>query len=158
MLEPLSKMTEDGRVDIQTKNAGYGGNANKNAGRNRTQGFKASDESNHIIQRVPQTESTPGKANVQCNLTDENVETVPSYDAKAVSQLEKKAFKEREDQYLDDILDLEEKLTGLGYTNPVHLKKSAFAAQPKMYDGDLLHNNKLGIHTTDSEETLKDAE
>ncbi|GJU78284.1 putative ribonuclease H-like domain-containing protein [Tanacetum coccineum] len=59
----------DGRVDIQTKNAGYGGNANKNVGRNRTQGFNtgnAGDESNQIIQRVLQTESTPGKENVQC--------------------------------------------------------------------------------------------
>ncbi|GJU53332.1 hypothetical protein Tco_1227046 [Tanacetum coccineum] len=105
------------------------------------------------------------------------------------TQLEKKAFKEREDRYLDDILDLEEKLSshdriiykmgqsiqtihmlgkkpnkvydpflkvGLGYTNHVRLKK-AIAAQPKMYDGDLLHNNKLGIHTIDSEETLEDA-
>ncbi|GJS52300.1 hypothetical protein Tco_0625662 [Tanacetum coccineum] len=97
------------------------------------QGFNASDESNQIIQRVPRTESTPGKANVQCyncnekamkdeagsNLsneendfmldtsygedfeeltaivmlmarlqpTDENAETVPSYNAKAVSQV-----------------------------------------------------------------------
>ncbi|GKD72472.1 hypothetical protein Tco_1330754 [Tanacetum coccineum] len=105
-------------------------------------------------------------------------------------RLEKKDFKEREDHYLDDILDLEEKLSshdqivykmgqsiqtihmlgkkpnkvydpflkaGLGYTNPVRLKK-AIAAQPKMYDSDLIHNNKLGIHTTDSEETLEDAE
>ncbi|GJX13862.1 hypothetical protein Tco_0205620 [Tanacetum coccineum] len=32
-------VVQDGRVDIQTKNAGYDGNANKNAGRNRTQGF-----------------------------------------------------------------------------------------------------------------------
>ncbi|GJW11578.1 putative ribonuclease H-like domain-containing protein [Tanacetum coccineum] len=104
--------------------------------------------------------------------------------------LEKKAFKERENRYLDDILDLEEKLSshdqiiykmgqsiqmihmlgkksnkvydpflkaGLGYTNLVRLKK-AIAAQPKMYDGDLLHNNKLGILTTDSEETLEEAE
>ncbi|GKC05076.1 hypothetical protein Tco_0996686 [Tanacetum coccineum] len=31
---------------------------------------------------------------------------------------------------------------GLGYTNPEHLKK-AVAAQPKMYDGDLIHSNKL---------------
>ncbi|GJW52087.1 integrase, catalytic region, zinc finger, CCHC-type containing protein, partial [Tanacetum coccineum] len=408
----------DGLVDIQTKNAGYGGNANKNAGRNRTQGFNAGDESNQIIQRVPRIESTPGKANVQCyncnekghyarecqkpkvrnakyfreqmllamkneagsNLSNrendfmidtsygedleeltaavmlmarlqpanENAETVPSYDAKVVShvhasskvheqvsqgkrktiiqttddnqidsniifddpfvennggtsehdstahdeyreiqmlaynvqreaenqkrlnnelkkqkdllqreletfkdwvktiesktiqystyketcdelerelrndndtidrlvkgkekiqndffkvenekiiiqhetRLEKKAFKEREDRYLDDILDLEEKLSshdriiykmgqsiqtihmlrkkpnkvydpflkaGLGYKNHVRLKK-AIAAQPKMYDCDLSHNNKLGIHTTDSEETLEDAE
>ncbi|GJW52083.1 retrovirus-related pol polyprotein from transposon TNT 1-94 [Tanacetum coccineum] len=106
------------------------------------------------------------------------------------TKLEKKAFKERENRYLDDILDLEEKLSshdrivykmgqsiqtihmlgkkpnkvydpflkaGLGYTNPERLKK-AIAAQPKMYDGDLIHSNKLGIHTTDSEETLEDAE
>ncbi|GJU12899.1 hypothetical protein Tco_1135295 [Tanacetum coccineum] len=31
---------------------------------------------------------------------------------------------------------------GLGYTNHVHLKK-AIAAQPKLYDGDLIYNNKL---------------
>ncbi|GJZ81697.1 RNA-directed DNA polymerase, eukaryota, reverse transcriptase zinc-binding domain protein [Tanacetum coccineum] len=63
-------MVLDGRVDIQTKNAGYGGNANKNTGRqNKNQVFNAgngSDESNQIIQRVPRTDSTPGKANVQC--------------------------------------------------------------------------------------------
>ncbi|GJS30832.1 hypothetical protein Tco_0491452 [Tanacetum coccineum] len=47
--------------------------------------------------------------------------------------------------------------SGLGYTNPEHLKK-AIAAQPKMYDGDLIHSNKLVIHSTDSEETLEDAE
>ncbi|GJZ34961.1 retrovirus-related pol polyprotein from transposon TNT 1-94 [Tanacetum coccineum] len=61
---------QDGRVDIQTKNAGYGGNGNKNAGRqSRNQAFNAgngNDDSNQIIQRVPRTESTPGKANVQC--------------------------------------------------------------------------------------------
>ncbi|GJS76596.1 putative ribonuclease H-like domain-containing protein [Tanacetum coccineum] len=63
-------VVQDGRVDIQTKNAGYGGNANKNAGRqNRNQVFNAgngSDESNQIVQRVLRTDSTPGKANVKC--------------------------------------------------------------------------------------------
>ncbi|GJZ41833.1 putative ribonuclease H-like domain-containing protein [Tanacetum coccineum] len=61
---------QDGRVGIQTKNAGYGGNGNKNAGRlSRNQAFNArygNDDSNQIIQRIPRTESTPGKANVQC--------------------------------------------------------------------------------------------
>nr|GEX68328.1 integrase, catalytic region, zinc finger, CCHC-type, peptidase aspartic, catalytic [Tanacetum cinerariifolium] len=164
-------VVQDGRVDIQTKNVGYGGNANKN--------------------RVSRTDSTLGKANVQCyncnkkghyareckkskvrdakcfreqmllamkdetgsNLNnkendflldnsygeeleeltaivmlmarlqpaDNNVENVPSYVAKAASEvnalskvhekLAKKAFKERENQYLDDILDLEEKVS-----------------------------------------------
>ncbi|GJY72766.1 hypothetical protein Tco_0477197 [Tanacetum coccineum] len=62
---------QDGRVDIQTKNAGYGGNGgngNKNAGReSRNQAFNAgngNDDSNQIIQRAPRTESTLGKANV----------------------------------------------------------------------------------------------
>ncbi|GKF27936.1 hypothetical protein Tco_0094278, partial [Tanacetum coccineum] len=60
---------QDGRVDIQTKNAGYGGNSNKNLGRqNRNQAFNignGNDDSIQIVQRVPQTESTPGKTNVQ---------------------------------------------------------------------------------------------
>ncbi|GKA51882.1 hypothetical protein Tco_0745078 [Tanacetum coccineum] len=64
--DPLALL--DGRVDIQTKNEGYGGNGNKNAGRqNRNQAFNAgtrNDERNQIVQRVPRTESTPGKANV----------------------------------------------------------------------------------------------
>ncbi|GKD05037.1 hypothetical protein Tco_1180011 [Tanacetum coccineum] len=129
-------VTMDGRVDIQIKNASYGGNGNKNAGRqNRNQAFNVgtgNDESNQIIQRVPRTKSTTGKANVQeqmllamkdetgSNLNDEqndflldnsygeetmeeltvavmlmaqiqpadgNAETVPSYDAKAVSEV-----------------------------------------------------------------------
>ncbi|GJU51673.1 hypothetical protein Tco_1221228 [Tanacetum coccineum] len=56
------------RVDIQTKNAGYGGNGNRNAGRkNRVQAFNignGNDDNNQIVRRVLQTESTPGKPNV----------------------------------------------------------------------------------------------
>ncbi|GKG42079.1 retrovirus-related pol polyprotein from transposon TNT 1-94, partial [Tanacetum coccineum] len=48
----------------------YGGNGNKNVGRqNRNQAFNAgngNEDSNQIIQRVPWIESTLGKANVQC--------------------------------------------------------------------------------------------
>ncbi|GJR04944.1 hypothetical protein Tco_0527928 [Tanacetum coccineum] len=46
---------------------------------------------------------------------------------------------------------------GLGYKNPERLKK-AIAAQPKMYDGEMLHSAKLNIDSPDSEETLEDAE
>nr|GEV57413.1 RNA-directed DNA polymerase, eukaryota, reverse transcriptase zinc-binding domain protein [Tanacetum cinerariifolium] len=57
-------------VDIQTKNAGYSENGNINTGRqNRNQAFNAgnkTNDSNHIVQRVPRTESNPRKANVQC--------------------------------------------------------------------------------------------
>ncbi|GKA53581.1 hypothetical protein Tco_0746896 [Tanacetum coccineum] len=68
---------QDGRVDIQTKNARYGGNGNRNAGRqNKNQAFNAgngNDESNQIVQRVPRTESNSEKVNVQyynCNNHD----------------------------------------------------------------------------------------
>nr|GEY26469.1 hypothetical protein [Tanacetum cinerariifolium] len=110
----------------------------------------------------------------QLQPVDNNAENVPSYDAKALA---KKDFKEREDRYLNDILDLEEKLSsrhrivykmgqsiqmihmlgkkpnkvyepflhaGLGYPNLKRLKK-AIAAQPKMYDGDLLYSNNLVV-------------
>nr|GEZ96602.1 hypothetical protein [Tanacetum cinerariifolium] len=50
-------MIQDGRVDIQTKNAGYGGNGNKNAGRqSRNQGFNVgngNEDRNQIIQHKP---------------------------------------------------------------------------------------------------------
>nr|GEV63509.1 hypothetical protein [Tanacetum cinerariifolium] len=127
---------------------------------------------------------------------DGNAKSVPSYDAKAVSEVNasskfhEQAFKERENWYLEDIVDLEEKLSshdqivykmgqsiktihmlekkrnevydhflkaGLGYKNPERLKK-AIAAQPKMYNGERLHNAKLIIDSPDSEETLEDAE
>ncbi|GKC60869.1 retrovirus-related pol polyprotein from transposon TNT 1-94 [Tanacetum coccineum] len=68
------KLTTTMIVDIQTKNAGYGRNGNKNAGReNRNQTANVGngkvqqiDESNQIIQRVPQTELNPRRENVQC--------------------------------------------------------------------------------------------
>nr|GEU83028.1 retrovirus-related Pol polyprotein from transposon TNT 1-94 [Tanacetum cinerariifolium] len=76
-------VVQDGRVDIQTKNADYGGNANKNAGRqNRIQAFNAgngNDESNQIVQLVPRTESTSGKANVQCYNCNEKVHYARDY-------------------------------------------------------------------------------
>ncbi|GJV34211.1 hypothetical protein Tco_1012379 [Tanacetum coccineum] len=46
---------------------------------------------------------------------------------------------------------------GLGYKNPERLKK-AIAAQPKMYDGKMLHSVKLNIDSPDSKDTLEDAE
>ncbi|GKB45883.1 hypothetical protein Tco_0896636 [Tanacetum coccineum] len=78
-------------------------------------------------------------------------------------ELEKKAFKEREDQYLDDILDLEEKLSShdrivykMGQSiQTIHM----LGKKPnKVYDPFLKAGNKLVIHSTDSEESLEDAE
>ncbi|GJW34746.1 hypothetical protein Tco_0057666 [Tanacetum coccineum] len=49
-------VVQDGRVGIQTMNTGYGGNGNRNAGRqNRNQAFNAGNgnyDSNQIVQRV----------------------------------------------------------------------------------------------------------
>nr|GEV61913.1 RNA-directed DNA polymerase, eukaryota, reverse transcriptase zinc-binding domain protein [Tanacetum cinerariifolium] len=196
---------DDGRVDIQTKNAGYGGNANKNAGRqNRNQvfnqeiekgpyarecqklkvrdakyfkeqmllamkdeaGSNLTNEENDFMLDSSYGEDTLEELTVAIMLmarlqpADDNAKNVLSYDAKAVSEhetrLAKKAFKERENRYLEDIIDLEEKQTGLGYQNPKRLKK-AIAAQPKLYNRDLLHSANLIIDSPDLKETLEDA-
>ncbi|GJX89635.1 retrovirus-related pol polyprotein from transposon TNT 1-94 [Tanacetum coccineum] len=83
----------------------------------------------------------------------DNAKIVPSYDAKAVSQSIQTIHMlgKKPNKVYDPFLK-----AGFGYSNPEHLKK-AIAAQPKMYDGDLIHSNKLGIHTTDLEETLEDS-
>nr|GFB59082.1 hypothetical protein [Tanacetum cinerariifolium] len=46
---------------------------------------------------------------------------------------------------------------GLGYKNLERLKK-AIAAQPKLYNGDLLHSANLIIDSPESEKTFEDAE
>ncbi|GJX23600.1 retrovirus-related pol polyprotein from transposon TNT 1-94 [Tanacetum coccineum] len=114
---------------------------------------------------------------------DGNVETMPSYDAKAVSEVNasskgheqmhhekrKIIFQTSDDDQIDSNFifnDLLKKTpnkvydpflkAGLGYKNLERLKK-AIAAQPKMYDGEKLHSVNLKIHSPDSEETLEDA-
>ncbi|GKF60264.1 retrovirus-related pol polyprotein from transposon TNT 1-94, partial [Tanacetum coccineum] len=65
---------QDSRVDIQSKNVGYAGNGNRNAGRtNRNQATNVGNglvqsikEYDQNIQKNPRTESTRGKTNVQC--------------------------------------------------------------------------------------------
>nr|GEW47972.1 hypothetical protein [Tanacetum cinerariifolium] len=102
---------QDGRVDIQTKNEGYGGNGNKNARRqNSSQAFNAgteNDERNHIVQPGSNLnneendflldnlygEKTMEELTVAVMLMDRiqpadgNAETVPSYDVKAVREV-----------------------------------------------------------------------
>ncbi|GKA45643.1 retrovirus-related pol polyprotein from transposon TNT 1-94 [Tanacetum coccineum] len=83
------------------------------------------------------------------------------------TQLAKKAFKERENRYLEDIIDLEEKLSShdrivyktarLGYQKHERLKK-AIVAQTKLYNRDSFHSANLIIDSPDLEETLEDAE
>ncbi|GJT49919.1 retrovirus-related pol polyprotein from transposon TNT 1-94 [Tanacetum coccineum] len=142
---------QDGRVDTQTKNEGYSGNGNKNAGRqDRNQTFNAgteNDESNQIVQRVPQTESAPRKENVQCYNCNEKGHYAHDFQKLRVHDAKKKP-----NTVYEPFLK-----AGLGYKNPERLKK-AIAAQPKMYDGEMLYSAKLKIDSPDSEETLEDAE
>ncbi|GKC84501.1 hypothetical protein Tco_1140218, partial [Tanacetum coccineum] len=57
--------------DIQTKNAGYGGNGNRNAGRqNKNQAFNAGNGLTRMMKPA-----------------DDKAVTEPNYDAKAVSEL-----------------------------------------------------------------------
>ncbi|GJT13671.1 hypothetical protein Tco_0860713, partial [Tanacetum coccineum] len=73
-------VVQDGRVDIQSKNVGYAGNGNRNAGRqNRNQVTNARnglvqsiEEYDQNAQRNPRTESTPGKTNMLLALKDED--------------------------------------------------------------------------------------
>ncbi|GJR86274.1 hypothetical protein Tco_0210285 [Tanacetum coccineum] len=69
----LSVMIQDGRMDIQSKNVGYDGNGNMYAGRtNNNQATNTGNglvqkikEHEHNVQRIPRTESIPGKTNEQ---------------------------------------------------------------------------------------------
>nr|GEX16557.1 retrovirus-related Pol polyprotein from transposon TNT 1-94 [Tanacetum cinerariifolium] len=68
----------DGRVDIQTKNAGR---QNRNQAFNEGSGSTHNNDSNQIVQRVPRTKSNLGK------LADDDVAKEPKDDAKAVSEV-----------------------------------------------------------------------
>ncbi|GJW45700.1 hypothetical protein Tco_0077346 [Tanacetum coccineum] len=73
------------------------------------------------------------------------------------TRLEKKAFKEREDRYLDDILDLEEKLSShdrIVYKMSQSIQTIHMLGKKpnKVYDPFLKAGNKLVIHSTDSED------
>ncbi|GJY67773.1 hypothetical protein Tco_0470755 [Tanacetum coccineum] len=243
-------MIQDGRVDIQTKNAGYGGNVDNNADSEPSYDAKAVSEvnaSNKVHEQVNHAKCKPiihtsdddqidsniifddpyvennevenkkrlnNELKRQKELLQKELETfkdqVKTFESKTIqcskyketceelereiradketierilkekdkvrsdlfkieneklivhqeTQLAKKAFKERENRYLDDICDLEFMIlflkAGLGYKNPERLKK-AIAAQLKMYHGEMLHSTNLKIDSPDSEETLEDA-
>nr|GEZ40061.1 hypothetical protein [Tanacetum cinerariifolium] len=70
-------VVQDGRVDIQTKNVSYGENGSMNAGRqNMNQAEEIMEELTAIIMLMARIQSV-----------DDNAKTVPSYDAKAVSEV-----------------------------------------------------------------------
>ncbi|GJU80230.1 hypothetical protein Tco_1282595 [Tanacetum coccineum] len=79
---------QDGRVDIQTKNAGYDGNAMKDEAES-----NLNNEENDFMLNTSYGEETMKELTVLVMLmvriqpADGNVENVPSYDAKAVSEV-----------------------------------------------------------------------
>ncbi|GJY44158.1 hypothetical protein Tco_0432371 [Tanacetum coccineum] len=81
----------DGRVHIQTKNSGYGGNADKNTGRqSRNKAFNArngNDDSNQIILQTMEELTAAVMLMARIQPTDGNAEIMPSYDAKAISEV-----------------------------------------------------------------------
>ncbi|GKC31596.1 hypothetical protein Tco_1038890, partial [Tanacetum coccineum] len=158
---------QDGRVDIQTKNGGYGGNGNRNTGRqNRNQAFNVGNvnDENETLEEL----TTTVIMMAQIQPADGNAVTESTYDAKAVS--EKLSSHDRivykmgqSSQTIHMLGKTPNKVydhflkVGLGYQNPERLKK-AIAAQPKMYHGEILYNTKLKFDSPDSKETLEDAE
>ncbi|GJX15172.1 retrovirus-related pol polyprotein from transposon TNT 1-94 [Tanacetum coccineum] len=206
-------MIQDGRVDIQTKNAGYGGNvANvqcyncnekghyardfqkprvRDAKYFREQmllamkdevGSNLKDEENDFMLYNSYGDDTLEELTatvirmVQIQPTDENVNSEPSYDAKAISEVNasnkvyeqvnhtkcKTIVNRSDDDQIDSniIFDdpyVENNGAGFGYKNPERLKK-AVAAQQKMYHGEMLHSTNLKFDSLDSEKTLEDVE
>nr|GEZ09819.1 hypothetical protein [Tanacetum cinerariifolium]GEZ19811.1 hypothetical protein [Tanacetum cinerariifolium] len=138
---------QDGRVHIQTKNAGTG-----------------NDESNQIVQRVPQTESNLRKANVECydsmkdeaesNLKDEENDFMLniSYRDETLEELTAAVIMMAQIQSADDNAASEPSYDAKA------VSKKGIAAQPKMYDGEMLHSTSLKIDSPDSEKTLEDTE
>nr|GEV66775.1 hypothetical protein [Tanacetum cinerariifolium] len=142
---------QDGRVDIQTKHASYSGNSNRNAGRqNKNQAFNAgngNDESNQIKPRVRDANYfreqmlLAMKDEAESNLKDEENDFMldNSYGDETLEELTvvlaKKAFKERGNPYLDDIVNLEEKLSS-HYRNvyKIGVESSNSVRRPKSKD------------------------
>nr|GEV09416.1 integrase, catalytic region, zinc finger, CCHC-type, peptidase aspartic, catalytic [Tanacetum cinerariifolium] len=166
---------QDGRVDIQTKNTGYGGNGNRNAGRqNRNQMFNAGNGLTHNDEYETLEELTVVVIMMaQIQPADDNAVSETNYDAKAVNEVNvshkmiPKGVHEHKNHKKcktvvntsdDDQIDLNIIFDDpwLGYQNLERLKK-AIAAQQKMYHGELLYSTKLKIDSHDSEETLEDA-
>nr|GEX37773.1 retrovirus-related Pol polyprotein from transposon TNT 1-94 [Tanacetum cinerariifolium] len=82
-------VTMDDRVDIQTKNAGYGENGNRNAGRqNKNQVFNAGNGLNQNNENETLEDLMALVIMMaQIQPADENAVTEPNYDAKAVSEV-----------------------------------------------------------------------
>nr|GEV16814.1 retrovirus-related Pol polyprotein from transposon TNT 1-94 [Tanacetum cinerariifolium] len=135
----------DGRVDIQTKNAGYSGNV-------------------MLMARIQ-----PANGNAEI-VPSYDAKAVSKYLEDIVDLEEKLSSHDRIVYKMGQSLQIIHMLrktpnkvydpflkAGLGYKNPDRLKK-AIAAQQKMYDGEKLHSANSKIDLPDSGETLEDTE
>ncbi|GJS09765.1 hypothetical protein Tco_0366561 [Tanacetum coccineum] len=110
----------------------------------------------NIIFDDPYVENNGGTFDHDSNAHDEYHEIqMLAYNVKKEVENQKRLNNELKKQKMLLQKDLE--MSRLGYKNPERLKK-AIAAQPKMYDGEMLHNAKLNIDSPNLEETLDDAE
>ncbi|GKC25117.1 hypothetical protein Tco_1027267 [Tanacetum coccineum] len=144
------ELHEDSQEDKLITAMMNAGRQNRNQAFNAGNGLTQNDESNQIVQRVPRTESNPGKPNVVSEVNashemipkgvhehknhgkrktiintfdDDQIESNIIFDDPYVenngesdehdsnTHLAKKTFKERENRYLEDLVDLEEKLS-----------------------------------------------
>ncbi|GJR84038.1 hypothetical protein Tco_0154823 [Tanacetum coccineum] len=163
---------QDGRVDIQTKNEGYGGNGHyacdcqkprvRDAKYFREQmllamkdeaGSNLNNEENDFMLDTSYGEKTMEELTVAVMLmariqpADRNTKIVPSYNAKVVSSQSIQIIHmlgKKPNKVYDPFLK-----AGLGYKNTVCLKK-AIASQPKVHDGEMLHSAKLNIDSPES--------
>ncbi|GJT89538.1 hypothetical protein Tco_1078383 [Tanacetum coccineum] len=126
---------QDGRVDIQTKNAGYGGN-----------GHYAHDYQKPRVRDAKyfrEQMSLAMKDEAESNLKDEENDFMLD--------------NSNRDETLEELTAASASEAGSGYKNLKRLKK-AIAAQPKMYHGEMLRSTNLKINSPDFEETVEDAE
>ncbi|GJY39258.1 hypothetical protein Tco_0425622 [Tanacetum coccineum] len=101
---------------------------------------------------------------------DGNAETVPLYDAKAISEVNASLkvhdqMRHEKRKTIIQISDDDQIDSNIIFDDPYvenngesRTSQEAIAVQPKMYDGEKLNSSKLVIDSPNSEETLEDAE
>ncbi|GKB35588.1 hypothetical protein Tco_0880530 [Tanacetum coccineum] len=110
----------------------------------------------NIIFDDPYVENNGGSAEHDSNAHDQYHDVkIIAYNVQREAKNKKRLNNELKKQ--KELLQKKLEISGLGYQNPERLKK-AFAAQPKMYHGEMLQSTNVKTHSPDSEETLEDAE
>ncbi|GJZ98691.1 retrovirus-related pol polyprotein from transposon TNT 1-94 [Tanacetum coccineum] len=165
MLESLSKMTEGNKkqyiTDVRVMN--YLLQAIPNDIYNLVDASKEGESLDSVHERLTTLVNIMDRNNASSSHSHTN----SSYYPQSYYVTHPPSVVDYDDDYqgeLQDVslLDIKTRMPGYGGNcnkNAREKQKSRFtAAQPKMYAGDLIHSNKLVIHSIDSEETLEDTE